>query len=560
MVNPCAPLLRVSPDLDSTPVAQLSSLSGTIYTADPLKAFGRSPTTTAAAAATPALTTNGTNKDISGETGAGDSTSPVASPGLTADVRLVAGTVEAHASAEETGLIDDGSSDRALSGKAGVTAKNSSSDAVRVRTVESEGAGQTARGQNPSQHPSQHPLVLSGRRVWVISPVVGWASVWAETGQNILTPAGIEDSDDGKGSIEKGVVPPKQGSALKMSIFAKGGHGGAAAKNGGLLLIGVGGPKASKAEGAAGSKEGEGGEKQATAVYPKGKANPKAEELGPSMSAVADSGKTAAMDAKAIPAASAAAGTDMGSTNETKMPAPLSSSSPPPPPLPALLSLSLDESITALSPSAVADPPHVPGPADYPSQLSKDDALKFLASMSPDMIPLVPPPSSVPGAAWATTKTPPSFSSSSSVPPAVVLLSPPSTYTINLSPNGAPIAGFVGVEPALPAPGGGGGGVALGGGGAGAVIASPSTGSSSSLGSPLPPLGFSSDSCASSPLPPPSGVSGGAINNSVGLLSSGGGDGGGEGEGEGGGQLGVPLTFGVDTGAIDFDEEAKKTE
>eukprot|EP00904_Undaria_pinnatifida_P004471 jgi/Undpi1/14024/HiC_scaffold_9.g03675.m1 len=67
-------------------------------------------------------------------------------------------------------------------------------------------------------HPSLHPLVLSGRRVWVISPVVGWASVWAESKQSILTPVGAKGSGDGGDGVS--------GRGAGKSAILRAGHGG----------------------------------------------------------------------------------------------------------------------------------------------------------------------------------------------------------------------------------------------------------------------------------------------------------------------------------------------
>lgn len=73
-------------------------------------------------------------------------------------------------------------------------------------------------------HPSKHPLVLSGRRVWVVSPVVGWASVWSETGQSILTPAGVDLDGKGNGNGENNGERGSESSGVAAA--GKGGGSG----------------------------------------------------------------------------------------------------------------------------------------------------------------------------------------------------------------------------------------------------------------------------------------------------------------------------------------------
>lgn len=183
VVCPCAPLLRVSPDLDSTPVAQLSFSSGIVYTADPSRSFGSCPAPAAATAATTAC-------------------EPHLAPPTAPAFDVTAAMAAPKSAAEESG-----SSPGKAAAEAAANPPKSQPLAPAVKSEkEEETPAAAAASQHPWAHPSEHPLVLSGRRVWVISPVVGWASVWAETEQRILTPAGIEEAE-GTGNTNAGGRP-----------------------------------------------------------------------------------------------------------------------------------------------------------------------------------------------------------------------------------------------------------------------------------------------------------------------------------------------------------------
>lgn len=167
VVSPCAPLLRVSPDLASTPVAQLTSSSGIIYTADHSKAFCRAVSAGA----------EGTVKN-----------SPTP-PQPTAGCSSLATAASAMPATVSSGL------------------SKSAKSPSELQVLPS-----------PYEREHEHPLVVSGRRVWVISPVVGWASVWAETGQKILKPA-IAGSDVGVGEEKQDAGV--EGGAEKMKALGK---------------------------------------------------------------------------------------------------------------------------------------------------------------------------------------------------------------------------------------------------------------------------------------------------------------------------------------------------
>ena len=204
----------MTPDLDSMPGAQLSFSSGKLFTADPAKVFSTVATT---------ATTAGAGVASAAETAAAAAVSapePAEASTATASSKPGNGEGEGHGvsnaheaspdRAKSTSFAAAPASDPPLEpplpNPNGLSLSDSppeSADAA-TRTVFRAAApaataaapaaltADTAIGKNPGTH----PLVLSGRRVWVISPVVGWASVWAETGQNILTPAGTGDREE----------------------------------------------------------------------------------------------------------------------------------------------------------------------------------------------------------------------------------------------------------------------------------------------------------------------------------------------------------------------------
>lgn len=162
VANPCAPLLRVSPDLASKPVAQLTTASGTICAVDAAEVYAR---------------LRGIDPDReTAKSGCKD-------------------TREGNEGAMEESVATPSSPPAAATEPA--TCSSSSS----LPPPSSSG----------SHH--EHPLVLSGRRIWVISPVVGWASVWAETGQYILRPEGEDEKKEGEegngkdGAVRAGDAP-----------------------------------------------------------------------------------------------------------------------------------------------------------------------------------------------------------------------------------------------------------------------------------------------------------------------------------------------------------------
>ncbi|CAM9404183.1 unnamed protein product, partial [Sphacelaria rigidula] len=260
VVSPCAPLLRVSPDLGSMPIAQLTSSSGIIYTADPSKAFGRAasnatPAVTlvddkndalAAAAAAVADVSSVENKETEkkskkdhcavdgsdGENGAGKVCSPSSS-----SVPLVVQPSPPNSS-------NPASPSNTEDIPTAVSAAAAAAAAAAAEFAAGEVGGYDGTAMSEPCEPGEahkHPLVLSGRRVWVVSPVVGWASVWAETGQKILKPAADIEAEEraklaksgcdklteagvglGAGGIEPGAGTGAAGQALSDYMLALG--------------------------------------------------------------------------------------------------------------------------------------------------------------------------------------------------------------------------------------------------------------------------------------------------------------------------------------------------
>lgn len=152
------------------PVAQLIPASGTIYTANPSEAFARLrgvPVTSLKGPATPPAKVTSL-------------VSPPATPSKTGF----------NGPPPDQVVVDD--------------SWGSMAPLTPTQHKLSTGPGGSASegAQSPSESfsgpPHEHPLVLSGRRVWIVSPVVGWASVYAETGQKILE-LEVEGRREGKG-------------------------------------------------------------------------------------------------------------------------------------------------------------------------------------------------------------------------------------------------------------------------------------------------------------------------------------------------------------------------
>lgn len=105
-------------------------------------------------------------------------------------------------------------------------------DELNAPTV-NEGVGETKKGV-PSD-PRTHPSVLADKRVWVVSPVVGWASVWAFPKHRNLIPADVEDTGDDKaeGDIKAGdsaEAPPAVGVDATVETKIAPGGGGASSE------------------------------------------------------------------------------------------------------------------------------------------------------------------------------------------------------------------------------------------------------------------------------------------------------------------------------------------
>lgn len=146
-----------------------------------------------------------------------------------------------------TGACSSGTQPTSVIANETVNAASSDSDRSK-NEQELSSSKPVASGEVVSEmvHPSEHPLVLSGRRVWVVSPVVGWASVWSETGQSILTLAGVDLDGKGRGNGENngergsessGVAAAGKGGGLGPGVGKswKGGKwkgGGSGAKGG----------------------------------------------------------------------------------------------------------------------------------------------------------------------------------------------------------------------------------------------------------------------------------------------------------------------------------------
>lgn len=166
------------------PVAQLTPSNGTIYTAKPTRALSTRRCTSKTSAG-PSATTIPTTA-----TAAETTIHQVSSPTTQSPDGKVL-TAVSSSGTEPTGVITNVTAIATSSGSDGAKKEQELLPSKPVTVASGEEASEMV-------HPSEHPLVLSGRRVWVVSPVVGWASVWAETGQSILTPAGVDL--DGKGS------------------------------------------------------------------------------------------------------------------------------------------------------------------------------------------------------------------------------------------------------------------------------------------------------------------------------------------------------------------------
>lgn len=190
MVSPCAPLLRVSPDLASTPVAQLTPLSGIIYTADPSRAFGRAGS---------AVATGVDSVDV-GSSAFGKSAD---------DVPVAGATGEVPPSPTSSSLLPGHGISTASPAPVDAAEMAAAAVAAAEATAVYEQAGPPEPCEPCDAH--LHSLVLSGRRVWVVSPLVGWASVWNETRQKILRPAAEMEAEE-RAAREKASAEARDGA------------------------------------------------------------------------------------------------------------------------------------------------------------------------------------------------------------------------------------------------------------------------------------------------------------------------------------------------------------
>lgn len=192
VVSTCAPLLRVSPGLASTPIAQLMASSGIIYTADPSKAFGRAGSATATAS-----TSTSTSFCSAGDGNDDDDVAPAAVGSACTEESCDAGASSTGCATYTLPPNVGNTTLQTVEGGGGADSqKGATTEAVAEAMVDTNEPCDPAEAH-------QHSLVLSGRRVWVVSPVVGWASVWAETGQKILRPA-AEIEEEERAAKEKG--------------------------------------------------------------------------------------------------------------------------------------------------------------------------------------------------------------------------------------------------------------------------------------------------------------------------------------------------------------------
>lgn len=470
VVAQCAPLLRMTPDLDSMPGAQLSVSSGRIFTADPAKVFGTTTTITtttttttsaAEAAAAAAALTPGSAETAT--TTASPKTGEEEGEGEGEGEGTPSGEATAAAAASESLPPDE------ISPSSESSPSHSPKETVGVATRTESGAAVVAAAAAADvaneKNPGGHPLVLSGRRVWMISPVVGWASVWAETGPSILTPAVSGDSEeDAGGGGEKGAkgVAARAGVAswpgLKQSdidwlnpLLSGAGKVGKGGTN-------TNGQKKPKTPGAppgdgteAGAPPGNGkatsmtSQQMAAAITSSMKKLKKMAADGPSKSNAANWATPPSLPSswflhgpEGIP------GTPHG---------PPSSQASPLPPQPA----PSQASPSPPAPGVGQPPPVLPGgPADYSSQLSGNTLI--LQSMVPQAV--------MPPHPWAAA--------SGAEAAAIAAATSAGMFAPLSAPGGPAPAGDVGVGLgelgpllATPSPSGGGGGGGSGGGGGG---------------------------------------------------------------------------------------------
>lgn len=253
----------MSPNLGSMPIAQLTSSSGIIYTADPSKAFGRAASNSTpagisiedhnnalavAAAAAAAVIASSAEEKEKGNNAKKDRCVVDGS-----DVENGAGEACPQSSSPVPPVVQPSlpnpGNPTSLSGAEDISAALSAAAAAAAAVTAAEFAAGEVGGYDEAAmsepcepgEAHKHPLVLSGRRVWVVSPVVGWASVWAETGQKILKPAAEIEAEEraklaksgsdklaeagvglGAGGIEPGAASGAAGKALSDYMLALG--------------------------------------------------------------------------------------------------------------------------------------------------------------------------------------------------------------------------------------------------------------------------------------------------------------------------------------------------